>query len=145
MYDDMSKKILVIEDDADYRKSLYDLLAHEFTFVTAEDGEQGIERMLVHRPDIILLDLLLPKIDGFEVLKRIREYPDEKIKNTPVIVLSNLASNEDFVKAQNLKVEAYYVKAHTKLSEVKDKVKEIVYEGTSGPKEEVMDFRDLPE
>jgi len=46
-------------------KSLYDLLGHEFSFIAADDGEQGIERLLVHRPDLIILDLLLPKIDGF--------------------------------------------------------------------------------
>jgi len=143
MYDDSSKKILVIEDDLDYRKSLYDLLGHEFSFIAADDGEQGIERLLVHRPDLVILDLLLPKIDGFEILKRIREYPDEGIKKTPVIVLSNLSGNEDFVKAQNWKVEAYFVKSHTKLADVKAKVKEVLYKGTEGPKEEVMDFRDM--
>ena len=108
MYDDMSKKILVIEDDLEYRKSLYDLLGHEFTFITADDGEQGVEKLLVHRPSLVILDLLLPKIDGFEILQRIREYPDDEIKKTPVIVLSNLAGNEDFVKAQNWKVEAFH-------------------------------------
>lgn len=143
MYDDLSKKILVIEDDLDFRKSLYDLLAHEFTFIAADDGEQGIERLLVHRPHLVVLDLLLPKIDGFEILKRIREYPDDGIKNTPVIVLSNLASNEDFVKAGNFKVDGYFVKAHTKLQDVKQKIKEVIYKGNEGPKEEVMDFRDL--
>lgn len=143
MYDDLSKKILVIEDDLDFRKSLYDLLGHEFSFIAADDGEQGIERLLVHRPDLVILDLLLPKIDGFEILKRIREYPDEGIKNTPVIVLSNLASNEDFVKASNYKVDAYYVKAHTKLADVKQKIKEVIYKSNDGPKEEVLDFRDI--
>lgn len=143
MYDDMSKKILVIEDDLEFRKSLYDLLGHEFSFITADDGEQGIEKLLVHKPDLIILDLLLPRIDGFEVLKRIREYPDEAIKNIPVIILSNLASNEDFVKATNFKVEEYYVKARTKLPDVKEKIKEVIYKGGGGPKEEVMDFREV--
>ncbi len=127
----------------DFRKSLYGLLAYEFTFITADDGEQGIEKILVHRPNVILLDLLLPKLDGFEVLKRVREYPDEGIKNTPVVVLSNLSGNEDFIKAQNWKVDAYYVKSHTKLAEVKNKVKEILHGESGGPREEVMDFRDL--
>jgi len=142
MYDDLSKKILVIEDDLEFRKSLYDLLGHEFTFITADDGEQGIEKLLVHKPNLIILDLLLPRIDGFEVLKRIREYPDEKIKKTPVIILSNLASNEDFVKAGNWKVEAYFVKAHTKLAEVKEKVKQVIYKDGDSPREEILDFRD---
>jgi len=143
MYDDLSKKILVIEDDQEFRKKLYDILGHEFSFITADDGEQGIEKMLVHRPDLIILDLLLPRLDGFEVLKRIREYPDNFIKNIPVIVLSNLAGNEDFIRATNYKVDAYYVKARTDLSEVKAKIKDVVYKGTGGPREEVMDFRDL--
>lgn len=143
MYDDLNKKILAIEDDMEFRKKLYDALGHEFTFITADDGEQGIEKTLVHRPSLILLDLLLPRLDGFEVLKRIREYPDEQIKHTPVIVLSNLSDNEDVVKATNFKVDGYYVKAHTNLGEVKDKVKEVLYQGKNPGREEVMDFRDM--
>lgn len=143
MYDDLSKKILVIEDDLEFRNKLYSVLGHEFTFITADDGEQGIEKLLVHRPDLVILDLLLPHIDGFEVLRRIREYPDEGIKNTPVIILSNLASNEDFVKAENWHIEAYFVKSHTQLPEVKQKVKEVMYKGAGGPKVEIVDFRDI--
>jgi two-component system, OmpR family, response regulator MprA len=143
MYDDTSKKILVIEDDLEFRNTLFGLLGHEFAFIPADDGEQGIEKLLVHRPDLIILDLLLPRIDGFEVLKRIREYPDEGIKSTPVIILSNLSGNEDFVKATDYKVEAYFVKAHTKLADVKTKVKDVIYKGHGGPREEIADFRDM--
>ena len=132
-----------MEDDVDFRNSLFGILGHEYTFVAASDGEEGMEKLLVHRPDLIILDLLLPKIDGFEFLKRVREYPDEGIKNTHVIVLSNLAGNEDFIKAQNLKVDAYYVKAHADMTEVKAKVKDVLYQGGAGPREEVLDFRNM--
>lgn len=141
MYDELSKKILVIEDDVQFRRSLFDQLGHEFTVVEAEDGEQGIERMLVHKPGLILLDLLLPKMDGFEVLKRIREYPDDTVKNIPVVILSNLASNEDFLKAQNLKIDAYFVKSHADLAVIKAKVKEIMYKQGPGFREDIIDFR----
>ncbi len=92
----MLKKILIIEDDLSYRVPLKDYLAsHNFAVAEADDGEQAMDKLLIHRPDMVILDLLLPKVDGFEVLHRIRTYPETSIANIPVIILINLSSNKD--------------------------------------------------
>jgi DNA-binding response OmpR family regulator len=142
MYDEMFKKVLIVEDDFDFRNSLRDFLAaHNFAVSTADDGEQAMEKILVHRPDVIILDLLLPKVHGFEVLKRIRTYPDESVAKTPVVVLSNLFSPADLEKAKELHVAEYFVKSQTKLDAVLDKVKEILFGSGGMPQgDEVMDF-----
>lgn len=141
MYDEMFKKILIIEDDLDFRNSLRDFLAaHNFAVSTADDGEQAMERLLAHRPDLVLLDLLLPRVHGFEVLKRIRTYPEAAVAKTPVVILSNLSSQADLEKAKELVVAGYFVKSHTKNEEVLNKIKEILFGSAGAKTDEVMDF-----
>ncbi len=141
MSDDSNKKVLIVEDDLEYRNRLRDYLtAQGFAVSVADDGEQAIDRMLVHRPNLILLDLLLPKIHGFEVLKRIREYPDPEVAKTPVIILSNLASESDIMQGNSLGVIAYFVKAHTNREEILGKVKEVIYGSSDAKTSEVWDF-----
>lgn len=119
-----SKKILVVEDDADLRNILIDgLRLSNYQIIPAEDGQQALDLLLDSRPDLVLLDLLLPKLDGFQVLERLRQYPDKAIAETKVIVLSNLWSDKDILRAQALKVDEYYVKANTNLEDVFKKVK----------------------
>ena len=74
-------------------------------------------------PDLILLDLLLPKLDGFKVLERLRHYPKAEIAEIKVVVLSNLWSNKDILRAQALKIDEYYVKANTNIKDVFEKIK----------------------
>ena len=82
MSDDMFKKILVIEDDLSYRNPLTDYFSgHGFTISTADDGEMAMEKLLFHRPDLVFLDLLLPKVHGFEVL---REFATTRIQILPI-------------------------------------------------------------
>lgn len=141
MYDEMFKKVLIIEDDLDFKNSLRDFLsAHSYAVSIADDGEQAMEKLLVHKPDLVLLDLLLPKVHGFEVLKRIRTYPDEAVAKIPVIILSNLSSQEDLAKAKELGTTAYFVKSHTKLEQVLEKVNETLFGKAKIKTEEVWDF-----
>ena len=120
------KKILIVEDDIAMR----DIVAHKlssagFVVVQAEDGRQGIERFNQEKPDMVLLDLMLPEVDGFKVLETIRDNKDEKMAKTPVIVLSNLWSNQDILKTQSLNADAYMVKAYFTTEEILAKVNEI--------------------
>jgi two-component system response regulator (stage 0 sporulation protein A) len=92
----------------------------------ALDGEQAVQMVLDHKPDLVLLDLLLPKLDGFKVLERIRNYPEKSIAETKVIVLSNLWSDKDILRAQALKIDEYYVKANTNLDDVFKKISQIM-------------------
>lgn len=120
------KKILIIEDDAVMRAAAAGSLSSYFEIIQAEDGEEGVSKVVDGRPDLILLDLMLPKLDGFKVLERIRKYPDRQIAATHVVVLSNLWSQKDILQVQGLKIDEYFVKAHTKIEDVAKKVREIL-------------------
>jgi len=121
------KKILIVEDDKELGKNLADKLASSNCFVLhAFDGEMAVELIVDERPDVILLDLLLPKLDGFKVLERLRNYPDKALADIKVVVLSNLWSDKDILRAKALKIEEYYVKSNTNLDDVALKIKQIV-------------------
>ncbi len=125
--DTTQKKVLVVEDDADMANILVDNLSKfNFKLFHAGDGEEAIKLILDERPHLIILDLLLPKLDGFKVLERLRHYPDQEIAKTKVIVLSNLSSNKDILSIQALKVEEYYVKSTTKMQDVYAKARHIL-------------------
>jgi CheY-like chemotaxis protein len=122
-----TKKILVVEDDGMLRKVMSDKLrVLGYDVYQAEDGQEAIDLILDKRPNLVLLDLLIPKIDGFTVLQKIREYPDAEIANTRVMVLSNLWTDKDILRVKSLKIDEYFVKAQTDLEEVFNKVKNLL-------------------
>ncbi len=123
------KKILVVEDDVAMREIVtHKLSSSGFDVKQAEDGKQGVELFNSEKPDLILLDLMLPEIDGFKVLETIRNSPDKKMAETPVIVLSNLWSNQDILRTQALKANAYMVKAYFTTEEILSKINELFSE-----------------
>ena len=125
--ENVQKKILVVEDDNELRSSLVNKLALvNCEILQAIDGEMAVELIVDERPDVILLDLLLPKLDGFKVLERLRNYPDKSIADIKVVVLSNLWSDKDILRAKALKIEEYYVKSNTNLDDVALKIKQIM-------------------
>ncbi len=106
----MAGNILYVEDEEFLGQTLEAMLKKAGYEVTvAPDGEQGLALALGGTFDLVLLDLLLPKMDGFEVLKRIKE--DPKVASLPVIVLSNLGTKEDEQKTLSLGAKAHFVKA----------------------------------
>jgi DNA-binding response OmpR family regulator len=116
------KKILFIEDEAALQKTFRDVLEKEgYQMISALDGESGLRLARSEKPDLILLDLILPRKDGFEVLKELKE--DEATKGIPVIVLTNLEDIESVEKAIDLGATTYLVKAQYTLEEVIQKVK----------------------
>jgi len=118
-------KILLVEDDA-FLAGMYvtKLTIEGFDVVLASDGEQGLAQFKKERPDIILLDIVLPKMSGFEVLKAIKE--DAAGKDAKVILLTNLGQREDVTRGLELGANDYLIKAHFMPSEVVDKIKKIV-------------------
>jgi len=120
-------KILVAEDEAMMSEIVVRKLSSSgFDVKVAYDGKQALELWLKDKPDLVLLDLIMPEMDGFEVLKNIRKNKDAKIANTPVIILSNLWSNKDILKAQDLKIQGYLVKAYFTTEEILNKVKDVL-------------------
>ena len=118
------KKILFVEDEPSLQKAVSEILTQEgFEVMTASDGEEGLE-MIKQKPDLVLLDLILPKKDGFQVLKEMKE--DEKTKDIPVIVLTNLEGTGDVEKALELGATTYLVKANYELEDVLAKIKEFL-------------------
>jgi len=116
------KKILFIEDEAALQKTFRDILEKEgYQMISALDGESGLRLAKSQKPDLILLDLILPRKDGFEVLKELKE--DEATKGIPVIVLTNLEDIESVERAIELGATTYLVKAQYTLEEVIQKVK----------------------
>lgn len=116
-------KILVIEDEETLQKALSQFLAEEkFEVISALDGEKGLELAKTASPDLILLDIVLPKKDGYEVLEELKK--DEATKRIPVILLTNLESPEDIEKAFEKGASTYLVKSNYKLEEIVKKIKE---------------------
>ena len=119
----MAKKILFIEDELSLQKTVNEIFIQEgFKMLSALDGEEGLKLIKKEKPDLILLDLILPKKDGFEVLKEIKE--DKETKDIPVIVLTNLEGVGDVEKALSLGAATYLVKASYELEDIVIKVKQ---------------------
>jgi len=116
------KTILFIEDESALQKTFGEILKQEgYEMISALDGEIGLRLAKTKKPDLILLDLILPKIHGFEVLKKLKE--DKETKDIPVIVLTNLEKIEDVDKVLELGATTYLVKAQYSLEEVVEKIK----------------------
>lgn len=119
------QKILLIEDD----KMLLEMYTAKFTregfeIATAENGSDGLKTARDMKPDMILLDIIMPKLDGFATLKEIRK--DENIKNVPVILLTNLGQDQDIQKGKDLGADDYFVKANHTPTEIVEKVQELL-------------------
>lgn len=117
--------ILIVEDDvflADLYKTKFAL--EGFKVSIAYDGEKGLEAAIKNLPDIILLDLVLPKLGGFDVLKEIKA--DGKAKDIPVILLTNLSQKADVEKGLKLGASDYLIKAHFMPSEVVEKIRKLI-------------------
>lgn len=123
---DFSKKILIVEDDDSLRNILLDQLALNYSVIPAADGAEALEQIKTFHPDLILLDLLLPKIDGFKILKQLRSLPDPKDSNTHVIVISNLSDPESIKKITELKIDEYFTKADIDLGTLKGRINAIL-------------------
>jgi DNA-binding response OmpR family regulator len=120
-------KILIVEDDKFLRLLLERKLKNEnFEVVAAEDGEEALEKIVTEKPDLILLDIILPKKSGFAVLEEINK--DENLKRIPVFIISNLGQPEDIERGKNLGAKEYFVKAGLSLEELIKKIKIFVTE-----------------
>lgn len=131
----MAKKILIVEDELPVRKALVEKFQSEgFETALAFDGEEGLEQADRLHPDLILLDLIMPKMDGMTMLKKLRA-SSEWGKQVPVIILTNLSSDDDgrISDVAELLPTYYLVKTDWKLSDVVEKVKgRLLNGGSSG-------------
>lgn len=122
--------VLIIEDDKFLREDLYGrkLRAAGFEVESAEDGEQAFKLLSMMVPDIVILDLVLPGMDGFQILQKIRE--GDKTKDVPVIIVSNLGQQADIDKAMKLGATDFMVKANFTLDEISARITSILHPAT---------------
>lgn len=119
---DAQKHILIVEDEKPMAHALSMKLDGEgFATVTASNGEEALEALQENTVNLILLDVVMPGLNGFDFLKELKENPEQK--NIPVIIISNLSQTEDEQKAKELGAVKYFVKSDTPIATIVDEVK----------------------
>jgi CheY-like chemotaxis protein len=125
-----SKSILLVEDDRFLRKAAEATLRrHGFIVRTAADGEEALQRVRDEVPDLVLLDLIMPKLQGFEVLRILKQ--DPATKQIPVVVLSNLGQDSDVQQALQGGAVAYFIKANLSLQDLVTQVQRVLTGGAA--------------
>jgi DNA-binding response OmpR family regulator len=120
-----AKKILVIEDDHFLSSLIKARLEKDgFNVLQSFDGEEAIQQLKRDRPDLVILDLIMPKVTGFEVLQMISITPG--LDKVPVVILSNLAQDSDIEKARQLGAREYFVKVKISIDDLIGKIKTLV-------------------
>jgi CheY-like chemotaxis protein len=116
-------RILLVEDDRILRRAGEVVLSKKgYEVVVAVDGEEALAKVREHKPDLILLDVMMPKLDGFEVLTRLKD--DPATRDIPVIMLSNLSEASEIKKAADRGAQAYLVKSSLRPEQLAEKVAE---------------------
>ncbi len=116
------KHVLLVEDDPFLSSLLKNRLVKENIDVNhAKDGQEALDALKDYKPDLILLDLILPKKSGFEVMEGIRQ--DPQLSNSPIIIISNLGQPEDIQKGQELGAVEYFIKAKTSIDDLIGNIK----------------------
>jgi DNA-binding response OmpR family regulator len=119
----MAKTVLIVEDEMSMQRALKSRLEGAgYDVRTAADGEKAMATMAEKLPDLVLLDLIMPKIDGITVLRQMKA--DEGLKNVPVVILTNLSSGDKVAEAMQLGTFDFLVKANYSLDDVLKKVRE---------------------
>ncbi len=136
------KKIVIVEDEEILRNLLYKKLSAEgYNVVAAVNGEEGLQKIREEKPDLVLLDIVMPKMDGFEMLEKLRK--DEEIKETLVVIISNSGQPVEIDKAQKFGVKDWLVKTEFDPQEVLDKVEAQIGPGEKGDNSEYGDSEEI--
>jgi len=121
-------KVLIIEDDHFLSSILKSKLEKEgFEVHQAFDGDEGLAMLQNFKPNLILLDLIMPKLSGFDVLQQVSVDPE--LSQIPIMVASNLGQDSDIQKAKSLGAVDYYVKVRTSIDELAQLVKNVINQG----------------
>ena len=119
------KKILIIDDDATFQKTMTTKLGEKgFEALTAADGEEGLAKALADKPDLILLDIRMPKLDGIGFLKKLRANQDAP--KIPILITSNLSTVEQISEGVALGVKGYIIKSNETLDTIVREVETVL-------------------
>ena len=121
-----TKKILIIEDNESYLTIISQKLSIEkYEVITAQDGQEGIQKVTDNQPDIVLIDLLLPKMNGIEVIEKIRE--NNAGRTLPLIILTNINPDDEILQKITENKPAYYlIKPEVTLDDIAEKIKNVL-------------------
>ena len=126
--EEKKQTIMIVEDDSFVMDIYKTKLSQEgFSVVEAENGAEALKKLKDVKPDLMLLDIIMPYMDGLEVLKKMKE--NEDTKNIPVILLTNLSQKEEVDKGMSLGAKDYLIKSHFTPSEVLEKIKSCLVAG----------------
>jgi DNA-binding response OmpR family regulator len=118
-------QVLIVEDDEFLRKACYDTLRRDgYEVIAAHDGEEALRKVKADLPDVVLLDWLLPKVPGLEVLRAVKA--DVRSRDVPVLVLSNSSREEDRERALELGAAGYLIKADLSLRDLRSRIKDLL-------------------
>lgn len=123
---DAQKKIILLAEDDELLRDMYAVKFElgGFTVIRAADGQEALDRLSESRPHVVLLDVMMPRVDGFRVLQEIRK--NSKLAKIPVMMLTNLGQEEDIKKGQLLGVTDYIVKANATPQQVLERVEKLL-------------------
>lgn len=111
MSESRKAKILCVEDEQDIRENIADILRDEgFEVFTGENGKEGFEKFVQHKPDLVISDIMMPEVDGYAFLKMVRENKNIRNNNVPFIFLSALGQKDNIIKGVNLSANDYLIK-----------------------------------
>lgn len=120
--------ILLVEDDQMISTMYQTKFSMEgYAIEVASDGAAGLEKVKTTKPDVILLDIILPKLDGFAILKEVKSNPETA--KIPVILLTNLGQDEDVKKGKTLGADDYFIKSNHTPAEIVEKVASLIAKG----------------
>jgi len=119
-----SKKVLLVEDDP-FLIDIYSSKLKESGFIVSvvEDGERALQKIKEETPDLVVLDIVLPKTDGWEIMREIKK--DKKLNSLKVVILSNLGQKGEIEKGLEMGAQKYLIKAHYTPSEIVNQIKEV--------------------
>lgn len=119
----MAKTVLIVEDEQSMQRALKNKIEHAgYAVSCANDGEEALVSLRASRPELVLLDLIMPKMDGISVLRQMKS--DESLRSVPVVILTNLSSGDKVAEAMQLGIFDFLVKANYSLDDVLKKVAE---------------------
>jgi len=122
---DIPKKILLVEDEPLLANLLKQRLEKEnFEVSPVHDGEEALNFLKTNKPDLILLDIILPKISGFELMEKLKD--DPSVQSAPIVIVSNLGQESDIEKGQVLGAIGYFVKAKLSIEELVGQIKDFL-------------------
>lgn len=124
----MAKKILIIDDDITFQKAIsMKLESLKYDVIGSIDSEDGFNKAILEKPDLILLDIIMPKMNGIEFLKKFREH-NKGLSNTPVLITSNTSTLDNISEGVTLGVKGYIVKSNENLDNIAEEVRMIFEE-----------------